>query len=258
MVDYLAGVTFDNQSVTPKNDGKWYRKIMADGIIAGCTLSSSTDELTIAAGGIIIAGRYMELTSPTTLVLDGATSGYAQVKITIDTTGTATAETFEQAFFEVVYKADTDFAALTQDDINVSGTDYEFELCTVSLDGGGINEILTYSAADTTKIKPESTSADIIEVIADKTFALSDAGALQKVNSASARVVTIPLNAAVAFPIGTEIEIMRYGAGSATIAITATGTLLAAQAERTIKNQYTSIIVKKMGTDTWVIQGNLG
>jgi len=255
----IVGVTFDNQSVTPKNDGKWYRKIMSDGIIQGCAITSSGDELYVAAGGIMVCGRYMELSSSQTIVIDQETTGYAQVKIDIDTTATATAETFEQVTFEVVYKSDTNFAALTQDDINVSSTNYEFELCTVSLDGGGINTILTYSQGIDTKINPESTSANIIEVIADKTLDLTDAGKVQKVNSASARVITIPLNAAVAFPIGTEIEIIRYGADTVTITITATGTIVCSESSPyTIVYQYTSAIIKKMDTDTWIVQGNIG
>ncbi len=134
----ILGCTFDNQQVPPKHDAALYQKILADGIIDGCAITSSGDELTIAAGHVIACGRVMEFPSAVTLVIDGATSGYARVKIVIDMTAEATDEVFEQAVFAVEYSATTSFPALTQEDINGTGTTYELAICVVSLDAGGV------------------------------------------------------------------------------------------------------------------------
>jgi len=142
----FVGVTFDNQSVTAKNDGRIHRKILSDGIVTGCGLTHSGANLYIAAGGIMVCGRYFEAASIETVVIDDATSGYARVKIVIDTTKPATSEVFEQIGVQVEYSVTNSFPALTQDDINSAGSVYEFELCVVSLDAGGIHEILQYPA----------------------------------------------------------------------------------------------------------------
>jgi hypothetical protein len=49
------------------------------------------------------------------------------------------------------------------------------------------------------------------------TLSLSDSGKLLKLNNGSANDLQIPLNGAVAFPIGTQILIMQYGAGQTTV-----------------------------------------
>jgi hypothetical protein len=49
------------------------------------------------------------------------------------------------------------------------------------------------------------------------TLSLSDSGKLLKLNNGSANDLQVPLNGAVAFPIGTQILIMQYGAGQVTV-----------------------------------------
>ena len=45
----------------------------------------------------------MKLTANTTVIVNGATTGFARVLITIDLTKPATADTFEQADFQIQY-----------------------------------------------------------------------------------------------------------------------------------------------------------
>ncbi len=97
---------------------------------------------------------------------------------------------------------------------------------------------------------------------ADYTLALTDAGLLLVMNSASARVFTIPPNASVAFPVGTWVEFMRYGAGTLTITPGAGVTIpnsvqVAGTASRTIASQMTSAVAVKIATNEWWLSGSI-
>lgn len=116
-----------------------------------------------------------------------------------------------------------------------------------------------YATLDSnSKVTAEQASARIVSVTVSKTLSLSDAGTLQQVNSTSARTVTIPTNASVAFPTGTEIEILRYGSGAVTLAAASGVTIYCSETARTIADRYTSVVLKKLSTNTWLLQGNVG
>lgn len=97
---------------------------------------------------------------------------------------------------------------------------------------------------------------------ASYTAVLLDAGKSIEMNAAGATTFTLPLNATVAFPIGTIIEVARIGAGAVTIHPTA-GVLIrnkvdvAGTADRTIANQYSAVSLRKRATDEWVLVGDL-
>jgi len=88
------------------------------------------------------------------------------------------------------------------------------------------------------------------------TLALTDEGKVILANGALK--VTIPLNSSVSFPIDTEIAIVRYGTGEVTIG-TASGATLNGEASTTtftLGDQYSSVALKKISTDAWLIIGN--
>jgi hypothetical protein len=91
----------------------------------------------------------------------------------------------------------------------------------------------------------------------DYTLVLADKGKVLRVNSATNRTVTIPLNSSVAFPIDTEIAILRYGTGTVSISPTAGVTLQSKSGERKISGQYGSVALKKIGENEWVLVGSL-
>jgi hypothetical protein len=76
-------------------------------------------------------------------------------------------------------------------------------------------------------------------------------------NVASANNLTVPLNSSVAFAIGTEIQVLQYGAGQTTIVATGGVTLRSNQGFLKIGNQYTGITLVKVGTNEWYVIGNL-
>lgn len=144
----IHGINFDNQTVTAKDHGKLFQCAIEDGIISGCELSFSGSSLMITPGYLIAAGREMKLTANTAVIIDGAASGFARVLITIDLAQTATAGNFEQAVFTIEYATSLmGFPVLTQEDINSTGSIYEFPLCVVSLGTAGISSIVDSAQA---------------------------------------------------------------------------------------------------------------
>lgn len=88
---------------------------------------------------------------------------------------------------------------------------------------------------------------------------LGDAGCVVEINSASASNVTVPANSAVPYPMNTVIEVHRYGAGSVTL-VADTGVTLRVPtgSPLTLRVQYSTVSLRKRGTDEWVISGDLG
>lgn len=87
------------------------------------------------------------------------------------------------------------------------------------------------------------------------TLQLSDAGALVMLNNASAVTLTIPTNASVAFPAGTEIHIAQTGAGQVTVG--GSGVSIRATPGTKLSAQYASARLIYLGSDTWLLTGSL-
>ena len=161
MSSNIHGVNFDNQTVTAKDHGHLFQCVIVDGIMSGCELSFSGTSLVITPGYLLIAGREMKLTANTTVIVSGATTGYARVLITIDLTKAATAEVFEQADFQIQYATTaTGFSALNQEDVNGTGTVYQFALCTLAMGTSGIASI--YSRAGSAAVRIPIITSDML------------------------------------------------------------------------------------------------
>jgi len=92
---------------------------------------------------------------------------------------------------------------------------------------------------------------------ANYTLVLADASKIVEMNVASANTVTIPTNASVAFPIGTEITVMQYGAGNTTIVAASGVTFRSKDFGTRIGDQYTGATLIKRGTNEWYLIGNI-
>lgn len=86
--------------------------------------------------------------------------------------------------------------------------------------------------------------------------ATSERDSLIEVDSASATTITIPTNSAVAYPVGTSIDILQIGAGQVTIAGD-TGVTVNATPGLKLRAQWSSATLFKRATDTWVVMGDL-
>jgi hypothetical protein len=95
------------------------------------------------------------------------------------------------------------------------------------------------------------------------TFVLSDANnTLVTASNASAQTYSIPTNASVAYPTGTQINIIAIGAGQVTINAVTSGTTTVLSnggtaASPKLRVQYSSATLIKVATDTWYVVGDL-
>jgi len=86
---------------------------------------------------------------------------------------------------------------------------------------------------------------------------LADANLCVVMNKGTANDLTVPANATQAFPIGTVIAIHQRGAGQTTVVATGGVTINSPSAKLKLTGQYSSAALRKFGTDTWVLTGDL-
>ena len=122
-------------------------------------------------------------------------------------------------------------------------------------DGTIVNADINASAAiDLGKLA----DATIVEESASYTLLLTDKNRFIKMNVAStANTVTVPTNASVAFPIGSQIHIIQYGSGKTQV-IPVNGTVnIYATPGAYLRAQYSSATLLKCDTNTWMLMGDL-
>jgi hypothetical protein len=89
-----------------------------------------------------------------------------------------------------------------------------------------------------------------------RTLALVDNFASLRFTSASATTVTVPANSAVAFPIGSYVELYAFGSGQITVTQSAGVTVNATDAQKKSRVQYSSMTLIKIATDEWLLVGD--
>lgn len=105
--------------------------------------------------------------------------------------------------------------------------------------------------------KADKTTTFNIQTGTSYTLVLTDAGKIIEMQNGSANIVYIPLNSSVAFPIGTEIQVLQFGAGQTTITPVSGVTTKSKSNYVKIGNVYTGVTLVKRGTNDWYIIGNL-
>ena len=116
-----------------------------------------------------------------------------------------------------------------------------------------VNADVSASAAiELGKLAEISTSAQT----ASYTLVLADKTKIVEMSVASANTLTVPLNSSVAFPVGSQINILQTGAGQTTIAATA-GVTINATPGLKIRAQWSYATLIKRATDTWVLVGDI-
>lgn len=88
-------------------------------------------------------------------------------------------------------------------------------------------------------------------------LALADAGGLVSLNKASAISATVPDNATVAFRVGTQINVMQYGVGVASIVAAGGVTIRYTSLSLNLGAQYAIVTLIKIATNEWVAVGQL-
>ena len=91
------------------------------------------------------------------------------------------------------------------------------------------------------------------------TLVLTDANKLIEMNiTSTANTVSVPTNASVTFPIGTQINITQYGTGKTQIvAVTSGTTSVRSTPGSYLRDRYSSATLIKRATDEWYLIGDL-
>jgi hypothetical protein len=117
--------------------------------------------------------------------------------------------------------------------------------------------------ADTTQIATTAQVHDTVTTVPENaqtgtayTLVLSDAGKMVTLNNAAAVTLSIPTNASVAFPAGTRIDLVQYGAGQVTVG-GAGVTIRSSGAKLKLAGQYSGATLWKRGSDEWVLIGDI-
>ena len=89
------------------------------------------------------------------------------------------------------------------------------------------------------------------------TLVLADAGKLITTSNASPITVTVPPNGAVAFPVGTRIDILSIGAGLTTLAQGSGVTISSKGSNKKLTAQGSAASLIKTDTNIWWLVGDL-
>lgn len=185
-----------NSVVTPLDDAQFYSWAVnrAAGIVAGCVVTSAgTNQLAISAGWGIVQGHVFIIGAETisaAVAPSGTVNG--RLLIRIDTSDTVTP-------VEFVTQAATPLPALTQEDIDGSGSIYELPLATY--DVGTISISGLANVAPTADKRQTAANTPIADAGGYFTSAQVE-GALQE--------VAVVANAANKYASGEEIVIGEY------------------------------------------------
>jgi len=86
---------------------------------------------------------------------------------------------------------------------------------------------------------------------------IDDQNGMVTMDNALANTVTIPANASVAYPVGTQLFFMQLGVGQTTITITSDTLNGPIAAPFECREQYVPVTALKVDTTEWIITGNL-
>lgn len=86
------------------------------------------------------------------------------------------------------------------------------------------------------------------------TLALTDADKMVEVSAAA--TITVPTNASVAFPVGATINLTQTGTGTVTV-VGESGVTVNYTPSNTLRAQWSSAVLVKRATDTWLLSGDL-
>jgi hypothetical protein len=88
------------------------------------------------------------------------------------------------------------------------------------------------------------------------TFVIGDAaGAYKRTTSTSAIALTVPLHAAVPFPVGAQIMVQQGGSGSGVFTLGGSATLNSVNGLKS-SGQYAVVTIVQTDTDVWTVFGS--
>lgn len=121
-------------------------------------------------------------------------------------------------------------------------------------DGSAINQIQYYYNGTW---KSYDGYANLSAKTNNYTLVLTDAGKTVTVSSSDSKAIYVPANSAVAFPVGSRIDIIRLGSGELQVIANAGVTIQSKSGNLAISSQYSGATLVKIDTNTWVLVGDL-
>ena len=256
--DFLMynGTAWVDQAITLGTDttGSYVASLVAG---TGVTLTNNSGESatpTIAIGQAVGTGSnvtFNDLTVSGNLTVSGTTTSINTETLTVDDNiiilnNNATGAPSANAGLEVERGSSTNVA------IQWNETSDKWELT---------NDGSTYGNLVTTADSLTVSAAMIADVVtnaqtASYTLVLGDKNKIVEMNVASGNNLTVPPNSSVAYPVGTQINILQVGAGQTTVVQGAGVTVNAAPGLK-LRTTWSYATLIKRATDSWVLVGDI-
>jgi len=134
---------------------------------------------------------------------------------------------------------------------------------TVSIDTSVTADLTTaQTLTNKTLTDPKINLAFTADSGSSYTAVLTDNGKVVTMDNGSGNTFRIPTNASVAFPIGTQINVLQIGAGQTTINAVTSGTTTiqstgGTAAQPKLRARYSMATCVKAGTDLWYVVGDI-
>lgn len=140
----LNGLIFDQRNNDSKNWRRILHGILGDGIIRGCEVTSTANAITVGDGAFILSGAVISNDGAETIpVTPTLTGGYVRLKCRIDLTKEAQETGPGPVEWLTEFSTTTTFPALTQEDINGTGSIYEGEIAVLQIVSGNITALIS-------------------------------------------------------------------------------------------------------------------
>jgi hypothetical protein len=126
----------------------------------------------------------------------------------------------------------------------------------ISVDTAATNGITSKSRLVNSLSSKANLDLTVDTKTANYTLVIGDRGKFIQMNVASANTLTIPTNASVAFPIGTQLIVRQMGAGQTTITPASGVTIDEVDNMYKTKQQKSVVALVKVATNVWVLTGS--
>lgn len=148
------------------------------GIIQGCSLSNTTNSVTVGQGYLCIRGGFIEVVGDETIEVN-ASDAYCKLICELDLSKENTESDFEQVKFKVITGA-TAYPNLTQEDVFNSGNIYQIELAQFKTSVAGISDfkdIRTFLEFESIYNKIENDTSVLIQDLQNAITGVEDGSA---------------------------------------------------------------------------------
>ena len=152
-------------------------------------------------------------------------------------------------------------------DINASAAIAKTKIAGTAVTLDDLGTITSSMIADSTIVDGDISSAaniaqgKIADILtnaqtASYTLVLADKNKIIEMNVGSANDLTVPANSVVAFPVGTQIQVLQVGTGKTRI-LAGGGVTVNATPGVYMRAQWSGVTILKRASDTWVVMGDL-